>query len=344
MRYVNRPTRSLGILIATLMVCGLYAADGDVKPLNDLPQPYQTTTGWAQLPSGLKWGAVIGAAQGPDGNIYVVHRCFNNSCAGRTEPPILVFDMSGKFLRSWGVGMFVFPHGLHLDDQGNVWVADAQGKDGKGHQVLKFSPDGKLLMALGKPGVASDGHDTFNEPTAVVTVANGDIFVTDGHDVGNNRVVKFSKDGTFLKTWGTKGSAPGQFISPHTIAVDSRGRLFVGDRGNNRIQIFDQEGRFLDQWKQFSRPSGIFIAKDDTIYVADADSWGPNHPGWKKGIRIGSAKDGSVKFFIEDLESTTEVSSGPNAVGADAQGHVYGAVNRRQMLERYILKQPGAAR
>jgi hypothetical protein len=141
---------------------------------------------------------------------------------------------------------------------------------------------------------------------------------------------------------GQEGSGPGEISEPHTIALYSRGRLFVGDRENNRIQIFDQDGKFLDQWRQFGRPSGIFIAKDDTIYVADSES-GPNSGanelmGINKGIRIGSARDGSVTAFIEDMEPTTPEHSGAEGLGVDTQGNVYGAVVRRQMLERHVKK------
>ncbi len=311
---------------------------GDANPLNDLPNPYSRTADWGHLPAGMKWAAVIGAEPGPDGNIYVVHRCFGNSCAGRSEPPVFKFDPSGKLLKSWGVEMFVFPHGFHLDREGNVWVTDTQARDGKGHQVFKFSSDGKLLMTLGKAGVAGDPPDALNQPTDVVTTSSGDIFVTEGHGGPAGRVSKFSKDGRFIKSWGKKGPGPGEFNAPHTIAIDSQGRLFVGDRSNNRIQIFDQDGKFIAEWRQFARPSGIYITNDDTIYVADSESWGPDQPGWKKGIRIGSAKDGSVKFFIEDIESTTVDHSGAEGVGVDAQGNVYGAVVRRQMLERHVKK------
>src|SRR5205807_10332395 len=134
----------------------------------------------------------------------------------------------------------------------NVWITDAQGKDGKGHQVIKFSPEGKVLLTLGKAGVTGDGADTFNQPSDVVVAPNGDIFVADGHGGNSNaRIVKFSKDGKFIKAWGKKGSAPGEFDTPHALAFDSKGRLFVADRANDRIQIFDQDGKFLDQWKQF---------------------------------------------------------------------------------------------
>ena len=343
-----RHSRGLRFTFGALTVAGLVVpgprahAQADTKPLNDLPNPYRRTADWGQLPAGMKWAAVIGAEPGPDGNIYIVHRCFANSCAGRSEPPILKFDPSGKLLKSWGVGMFVFPHGFHVDQQGNVWVSDAQGQGGIGHQVFKFSSDGKLLMTLGKAGVAGDPPEALNQPTDVVTAPNGDIFITEGHSGPNvaapNRITKFSKDGKFIKSWGHRGQGPGEFNAPHTIAIDSRGRLIVGDRSNNRIQIFDQDGKFIAIWNQFARPSGIYITKDDTMYVADSESWGPDQPGWKKGIRVGSAKDGSVKYFIEDIESTTVDHSGAEGVGVDAQGNVYGAVVRRQMLERHVKK------
>ena len=277
----------------------------------------------------------------PDGTIFVVHRCFANSCAGRTEAPILKFSAEGKLLASFGQGMFVFPHGGTVDREGNLWITDARGDGTKGHQVFKFSPDGRVLMTLGKAGVPGSGPGLFDQPTDVVVAPNGDVFVTDSHrGGGNNRVVKFTRSGAFVKEWGRKGSGRGEFSEPHTIAMDSRGRLFVGDRENNRIQIFDQEGAFIDEWRQFGRPSGIFITPDDTIYVADSES-GPDTgarelPGIEKGIRIGSARDGSVTAFIEDMESSTPDHSGAEGVGVDAQGNVYGAVVRRQMLERHV--------
>ena len=279
----------------------------------------------------------------PDGSIYVVHRCFANSCAGRTEAPIVKYDANGKILKSWGEGLFIFPHGATVDRDGNLWVTDAGGQSGKGHQVFKFSPEGKVLMTLGKAGISASSPGLMDQPTDVLVAPSGDIFVTDSHRNGkNNRVIRFSKDGKFIKEWGTKGSGRGEISEPHTIAMDSRGRLFVGDRENNRIQIFDQDGKYLDEWRQFGRPSGIFITRDDTIYVADSES-GPDSgahelPGIKKGIRIGSAKDGKVTAFIEDSESTVPDHSGAEGVGVDAQGNVYGAVVRRQMLERHVKK------
>ena len=320
------------------------SAQRAATPRNDLPQPFRTTRDWGRLPEGMKWAAVTAVEPAPDGSIYVIHRCFANSCTGRSEPPILKFDSRGTLLKSWGEGMFNFPHGATVDAEGNLWVTDARGEGGKGHQVFKFNPDGKVLLTLGKAGVSGSGPDLFDQPTDVVVAPNGDIFVTDSHRNGrNNRVVKFDRRGAFLKEWGTKGSGRGEISEPHTIAIDSRGRLFVGDRENNRIQIFDQNGTFLEEWRQFGRPSGISITKDDTIYVTDSES-GPDTgahelTGIKKGIRIGSAKDGSVTAFIEDSESTAPDHSGAEGVGVDANGNVYGAVVRRQMLERHV-RQP----
>ncbi|MBV8728837.1 MAG: 6-bladed beta-propeller [Acidobacteriia bacterium] len=331
----------IAIVTAAAFLAATAFAENEIKPINDLPNPFRTVRDWAHPPNGTPWAAVTAVEVSPDGSIYVIHRCHDNSCAGRSEPPILKFDSSGKLLKAWGESMFVFPHGATVDSEGNLWVTDEQMKDGKGMQVFKFSPDGKVLMTLGKAGVASAEPGLLDEPTDVAIAPNGDIFITEGHSgprPGNDRVSKFSKDGKFLKSWGTRGDGPNEFHSPHTIAIDSRGRLFIGDRGNNRIQIFDQDGRYLDTWRQWGRPSGIFIAKDDTMYVADSESWGSDQPGWKKGIRIGSAKDGSVKYFIEDMESTTQDHSGAEGVGVDAEGNVYGAVVRRQMLEKHIKR------
>ena len=194
---------------------------------------------------------------------------------------MLRFDPSGKVVESFGDGMIVQAHGMTVDRDGNVWVTDAQIKDGKGNQVFKFSPDGKLLMTLGKAGVAGGGNDVFSGPCDVAIAQNGDIFVADGHiaDVPVNRIMKFSKDGKFIKAWGKRGKGPGEFDTPHSIAIDSRGRIFVADRSNSRIQIFDQDGRFIDQWKQFGRPSGVFIDRNDTWYVADSQSNSDAEPG-----------------------------------------------------------------
>jgi sugar lactone lactonase YvrE len=271
----------------------------------------------------------------------VAERCGANTCAGSNLPPILQFAPSGKLLKSFGAGLFVFPHGIFVDKAGNVWITDAQGKDGKGHQVFEFNPEGKILMTLGQAGVAGDDQNTFNQPSDVVIAPNGDIFVADGHGGNSNaRIVKFSKEGKFIKAWGKKGTGPGEFDTPHALAMDSKGRLFVGDRANNRIQIFDQDGKFIAEWKQFGRPSGLFIDKNDILYAADSESRNDNHPGWKRGIRIGSAKDGSVAAYIPDTEPDPDhhPTSAAEGVAADAKGNLYGAEVGAKDVKKYVRK------
>ena len=336
--------------VLLVMVFTLTAAAQSIEPAvhgvrNDLPRPYVTQRDWGELPEGTgAWAAVTAVEPSPNGQfIYVIHRCFENSCENRPEPPILKYDYEGNLQMAFGAGLFVFPHGAAVDHEGNLWVADARGNEEIGHQVIKFSPEGEILMTLGQSGRGGSGPNLLHSPNDVVIDPNdGDIFVADSHRGGlNNRVVHYSASGDYIKEWGSKGSAQGLISEPHTIAMDSRGRLFVGDRENNRIQLFTQEGEFIDEWRQFGRPSGIFITPDDRIYVADSES-GPDTGakelmGIMKGIRIGSAVDGSVDVFIEDMEPLRDDHSGAEGVGVDHEGNVYGAVVRRRMLERHVL-------
>src|SRR5438552_1458718 len=351
------------VVLSTLAILAVPQA-----PTNDLPNPYQTVANFFKLPEGRTWGSTSAVDIDKDGkSIWVAERCGQNSCLDRATgkmselPTVLKFDASGKLVKSFGAGMMIFPHGIHVDKDGNVWVTDGQddapvpareaggaGRGGAGaeggraaapagpigprpgathgNQVFKFSPEGKVLLTLGKPGGGAS-PEYFYQPNDVVTAPNGDIFVSEGHGAGNNRVIKFDKTGKFIKEWGKLGTGPGEFDQPHALAFDSKGRLFVGDRNNNRIQIFDQNGKFLAEWKQFSRPSGVYIDKNDTIYVADSESESVsrNHDGWKRGIRIGSAKDGSVTAFIPDPVEKAPSTSAAEGVAADAQGNVYGA-------------------
>ena len=304
---------------------------------------YQTVENFFKLPEGRKLGSTASIAIDRDGtSIWAFERCGGQYCAGSPVAPVLKFDASGKLVKSFGAGMFVRPHGIHVDREGNVWVTDGEGpdgkdpnKNGKGHQVFKFSPDGQVLMTLGKAGIAGDGPDTFNQPSAVVIAPNGDIFVGDGHGGNSNaRIVKFSKDGKFIKAWGKKGTGPGEFDTPHTLALDSRGRLFVGDRGNSRIQIFDQNGKFLEEWKQFGRPSGLFIDKKDVLYVTDHQSDEKTNPGVRKGMSIGSAKDGKVSVFILD----TDANPSQEGITADAKGNIYGSLTGGMALKKYVAR------
>ncbi len=364
MKYV-----SLAIIITALL-------QGDIQPTNSLSNPYQTIKDWAKMPEGRVWGSTSAVEIDKDGkSIWVAERCGQNSCLDRATgqmsplPSVLKFDASGKLVKSFGEGMLIFPHGIFVDREGNVWVTDGQdnapqsargegprgeGPRGsgpvgprpgatKGNQVYKFSPEGKLLMTLGKPGGAAE-PDYFYQPNDVLVAPNGDIFVSEGHGAGNNRILKFSKDGKLIKSWGKLGTGPGDFDQPHSLAMDSRGRLFVGDRNNNRIQIFDQDGKFIADWKQFSRPSGVYIDKKDILYVADSESESVsrNHDGWKRGIRIGSAKDGTLLAFIPDPETRKRPefsgTSAAEGVAADTQGNVYGAEVGPRAVKRYVKK------
>lgn len=313
---------------------------------NSQPNPYVADAGFFTLPVGRTMGSSSAVAVDSRGHIWIAERCGANNCAGSTLDPILEFDAKGMFVKAFGAGLLLFPHGMFIDAHDHIWVTDGHSEPGKGAQVFEFDNSGKLLRRLGRPGVSAEGPDTFAEPNAVVVAPNGTIFVADGHTPGKGpaRIVKFAANGKFLKEWGVRGAAPGQLEVPHTIALDSRGRLFVGDRWNNRISIFDQDGKFLAAWSQFGRPSGIYIDRNDVLYVADSESREPRgygyHPGWKRGIRIGSATTGAVAAFIPDTEPNPDkgATSGAEGLWADSKGVIYGAQVLQKSVARYIRK------
>ena len=330
------------------------AAQTSLRPTNDLPNPYRTIENWAKMPAGRTWGATSAVEIDPDGtSIWVAERCGANTCAGSKLDPVLEFDSTGTMVKSFGAGLFLSPHGIFVDRDGNVWVTDcactgsAAQRDSataaggpKGHLVYKFSPDGKLLMTLGKPGGARE-PEFFWQPNDVLVAPNGDIFVAEGHSSAagaNARILKFDKDGRLLKAFGTRGTGEGELDQPHALGMDSRGRLFVGDRSNNRIQIFDQDGKSLAVWSQFSRPSGIYI-RSDTIYVSDSESGGVSapHGNWKRGIRIGSARDGALWWLIPDPAKTEPGrTSAGEGEAVDARGTIYGAEVGAKTVRRYV--------
>ena len=266
---------------------------------------YEVASDWVELGEGMDWGPVSSVSVDRQGRILAMQR---------VDPAIVVLDAAGRFVEGWADGLFKWAHGLRVDDDGFIWATDGQG-----HVVMKFSPDGELLLELGQRDVTGDGPDTFNRPTDVAVAPNGDFFVSDGY--GNSRVVKFDRDGKFLKSWGSKGTGPGEFDLPHSIVIDSRGRVLVGDRENGRVQIFDQQGTYLDQWNDVSAPYGLHITEDDILLVADANG-------------------GSITI-VDGSGQKLDVIGGlgrPHWVSMDARGNIYFADVRAQNLGKLVPK------
>ena len=320
-----------------------------------LPNPAPiVTANWGTLPEGREWGSTAGIDIDPiDGHIWAYERCGAGNfavrdsvnCDNNPVDPIFKFDRStGEILANFGGGVMVTPHGIHVDAEGHVWVTDFAGNDDgtKGHQVHKFSADGELLMSLGTAGQPGNGPNQLNQPNDVITAPDGSIFVSDGHsgqgmttnqamqeglEAGRTaRILKYSVDGTFIKEWGQIGVRHGEFRTPHALAFDAQGRLWVADRGNHRLEIFDQEGNYLESRYAYGRISGIFI-KNDTMYAIDSESSPTNHPNWRNGVRIGPVDGDYVTAFIPPFERESRVYQGTagEGVAVDADGNVYAA-------------------
>ncbi len=334
-------------LLTSILLLGSAALAWAGNAPNSQPNPYRTIRDFFQMPPGRTMGSSNSVAVDHQGHVWVVDRCGANDCANSKLDPVMEFDAKGRFLKSFGAGKFLFPHGMTIDKDDHIWIADGHVGNGIGDDVLEFDQNGKVLRTLGKPGVPGDGHDTFHEPNAVLIAPNGDIFVADGHEPGpghNARVVKLDPNGKFILQWGSHGTGPGQFEMPHALAMDSQGRLFVADRGNNRVQIFDQNGKFIAQWSQFSRPSGIYIDANDVLYVTDSESidkkgYGYN-PKFQRGMRIGSAKTGQVDYFIPDpdMGHADPDTSAAEGVWVDPNGVIYGAEVGPKAVIRYVKK------
>jgi DNA-binding beta-propeller fold protein YncE len=286
--------------LAALSCVGLLGGAALLAPSTDKDRAvprYEAVADWPWVPKGVKLGPVSGVATDSADRVYVFHR---------GKQPILVFDKDGKFLRSWGDDLVKTAHGLRIDRDGNVWITDIGN-----HTVTKFDPQGKVLLTLGKKDQPGDGPDQFNKPTDIAVAASGDIYVSDGY--GNSRVVKFSKDGKYLKEWGKKGTGEGEFNLPHAIVLDARGRVYVGDRENNRVQIFDGDGKYLGQWKESGAPYGLFLTPAGRMLIADGRAFAVtvlNEEGKKIG-QWGEKGSGPGQF------------GGPHWVCADSKGTVY---------------------
>jgi sugar lactone lactonase YvrE len=355
------------LTLALLAGCTGISSNLDVTPTNDLPNPYRTVGPWGTLPEGHAWGALNGVWVDNDGqSLWVVDRCGANpdvppgesayrydSCAGSDWAPVHKLDPEGRIVKSFGAGMFVFPHKIAQDREGNVWVVDMRAQNERekakhpasaaGHTVVKFSPEGRMLMMIGNPGVAGNPPSALTEPCSVAFASNGDIYIAEGHSGQQPkatpatvaRISVFSREGKYLRSFGKLGSGPGEFRTPHDIFIDDKDRLFVADRGNQRIQVLDLEGKMLAQWKQYGRPSGIAL-RGGLVYVADSESNGvaPN-PGWKRGIRVGELSSGKVLYRIPDpLE--LKGTSAAEGVAVDAAGNVYGGEVGPRRLVKYF--------
>ena len=328
-------------LLAAIGLASVAQAQTSSACVNDAPQPYHQVNDWAKLPR--PWGPTNNVYVDAKDNVWVFDRCEDAGCSASKNAPIWELSPDGKVLKNFGAGMFIYPHSVVIDKANNIWVADGQPKDGRGNQVFKLSQDGKVLMTLGKAGQTGTGLDVFNQPTSIAIAPNGDIFVAEGHapTFGNSRIMKFDKTGKFLMTFGKVGPNEGEFKSPHVIAFDSQGRLFVADRSNSRVDIFDQNGKFLMAWKQFGRPSGIFIDRNDMLYVSDSESEDApgkdtNNPGCKRGVRGGSVKDGKVSFYIPPPPVSDPRLPPPEGVAVDSHGNIYLAAVQAKQVYKFV--------
>jgi DNA-binding beta-propeller fold protein YncE len=248
--------RRLAIPIAALLLalCGCRVAAAQQKlnyPRVNLANWYRVDPAWPHRPQDAAWGAMPGVAIDKANRIWIFTRA---------KPPVQVYDANGNYIRGWGDDVIESAHGLRLDNDDNVWVTDDRG-----HVVMQFTPEGKLLKTLGTPGVPGEDDKHLNRPTDMAISPRGDVFVTDGY--GNNRVVHFDRNGRFVKSWGRLGVKPGEFSVPHAIVRDSKGRLYVADRNNVRIQVFDENGTFLDEWRSLLVPWGLCVTKNDEIWA-----------------------------------------------------------------------------
>jgi DNA-binding beta-propeller fold protein YncE len=330
----------------------------DIAPVNSGANPWRVIRDWGQLTIEQRpWGGSNGVAIDRDGKtVWATDRCspgVTPGCLGSKANPIHHFDENGKEIKSFGGGLLVWPHGIHVDRDGNVWIADSRvptaeereknpGEANKGGQVIKFSPDGQVLLTLGKGGQKGNPPDGLTEPTEAITdPANGDIYVAESHTnvedpnlVG--RISVFDRTGKFLRVIGKTGTGPGEFRTPHMMVFDSQGRLIVADRHNHRIQILTKDGKYVGEYKEFSRPSGLAIDANDTIYVADSESNARVHPGWLRGVRIGSLKDGKVTQFIPPHKTDMPEGAMGEGIAIDPSGNLYTAEATVRGVTKYV--------
>jgi sugar lactone lactonase YvrE len=336
----NAPTK----LALALLASAAIAADAYAQPsypcVNDAPNPYKLAANWAQTPR--PFGPTNAVTVDSRDNVWVFDRCGDQGCAASNLSPIYEISPAGKTMKNIGSGQFVSAHGVAVDKDGNIWAADFQAKDGKGMQVVKLSPDGKVLLRVGKAGEPGLGDDAFNAPTGVAVLSTGEILIAEGHGskLNKSRVNVYDKNGKFLRSFAKHGTGDGELTEPHAIAVDKQDHIYVADRTGARVNVYDKTGKFLASWKQFGRPSGVWVDNNDMIYVADSqsqpDASKPNFNGnCKMGIRVGSTKDGKVMYYIPPPPAASPDTPPPEGIAVDSKGTIYAAAVQGKDVKKY---------
>jgi DNA-binding beta-propeller fold protein YncE len=364
---VSVARRNIMLLFCALLVLPALLINQEAIAQTSTSNHYRVQMGWGNLPEDRTFGVISGVFPDPDGeHLWFLDRCGDNQCAGNIIDPILKFDLQGNLVDSFGGGMFAFPHGFALDHEGYLWVTEGGSHGdsratlgeqlGLGHQVLKLNKQGEVLMRLGEAGVWGDDESHFNGPSGVAIAENGDIWVTDGHRGGNNRLMKFSADGEFLMSIGggvgSESKEAASFSDPHDVKIDANGRVLVADRGNSRIQVFNSAGELQQVWTHYGKPSGLFVDHNNVLYVGDGlsgafrtsepDKWRSNL-GWERGIRIGSlnTEQAWVTHFIPQIEESAGAYI--EFLGVDFNGHIYsGEVGRKRMIKFVPFRPPEA--
>ncbi|MFZ0479861.1 MAG: peptidyl-alpha-hydroxyglycine alpha-amidating lyase family protein [Terriglobales bacterium] len=307
MRAFGRRTWVVRISIALLALAAICLAQVPSTPeFQPVPElGFRVAPDYFETPPGATQGEASGIALNSKGHIFLFQRA---------KPMLAEYDEHGKFIRSIGEGLFDHPHGLRIDADDNIWTTD----DGN-HLVLKLNPAGRVLLVLGRRDWGAEANWLFNKPADVAFGTNGDIYVADGY--GNSRVVRFDRDGNFIKAWGKFGTGHGEFILPHTVVVDKEDHVYVGDRENKRIQIFDRDGNFLKEWTGIGYPYGLVITPDQHLWMADG--------GYDRIVELD--RDGKI------LGAFAEPGHGPGqlawahflAVGPDRKIYVADVLNWR---------------
>lgn len=330
----NFNRRSITVMMGCLMGTVGLIRDVPAAPPSYPPEPtvieYVVDPAWPKRSAELgPRAAVPGVAIDAQDRIW---------CVERGEVPVQVYSADGELLHSWGHGQFVGVHSIRLDSQGNVWITDFQA-----HVVKKFTPEGQPLLTLGTPGESGEDETHFYRPTDTAITPRGDVFVSDGY--GNRRVVHFDPQGKFVKAWGDYGSAPGQFVLPHMIVVDSRGVLYVADRNSGRIQLFDQQGRFLDSWNNLIMPWGLWMSPRDELWAC-----GSSPQWWRKDGQYPPPKDQIFMRFSTDggVQQLWTVPTGRDGqeqpgelnwlhcIAADSQGNLYAGDIQGKRLQKFV--------